>query len=152
MDKTPLRCIYSPERRWIVDYVRADESDVAAIARLSGQYGEGLVALEEDAAHARLEDDCRTEPEEITSREYDEMLNILQPVGWTDGMSASFKVSEPITGSVHPIYVKIIDRFFTFQDNVRMPHHEVCAKVMASEAYHRPKGQALKERSWEPER
>ena len=67
------------------------------------------------------------------------MLCILPPHGWRNtGAEESFKMCERKTGIITGIYVRIDDRFFTFDDSILMPHAECCDRVRASKAFTGP--------------
>lgn len=119
----------------------AGEADAEAINRLA-EYGPGLVVLDLTEAAKREDDAHRTEPSEITAERFQDMLGILPPVAWRiTGNGESFKISEPLTGSIHSIFVKLNERHFTFDDRITLKHAEICAKVFHSEAYRAPEAQ-----------
>lgn len=136
-DRDPF-VVFCTETNAVIDHVRSGEDHAAACARLA-EYGTSLTVLPLSLAWKRHEDAHRTPPSEVTAAHYDDMLNILPPVAWTrDANGESFKMSERLTGMVTAIYVNLNDRFFTFNDNIRMPHAECCRVVRFSEAYLRP--------------
>jgi hypothetical protein len=55
------------------------------------------------------------------------------------GDGESFKISERLSGVITAIYVSIGQRYFTFNDDIRLPHRECCQRVLASAAYAEPK-------------
>jgi len=70
--------------------------------------------------------------EEIDAERYDNMLEMLWPIGWNNGTdSGSFKYSEMYSGEVAYIYAFFTDastnkrRYFTLRDLVTMPHSEI---------------------------
>lgn len=122
----------------MLDDVHQDETAEAAIARSADGFGDGLVVVSIVEAYRLQEEAAKTEPEEISAEKFDDMLNILPPVGWVPGVGdgpSSFKISEPYTGRVHPVYAKLNGRYFTFRDDVRMKHDDILAKVFHSAAY-----------------
>lgn len=130
--------MYCTRTHRILDDVHEGESAEAALARNADGSGDGLVVIGLGEAFQRQEDAAKTEPLEITAEEFDDKLNIMQPRGWVPGVGdghSSFKIGEPYIGSVHSIYAKLNGRYFTFRDNVRMPHDDILAKVFHSGAY-----------------
>lgn len=135
MNTPTHRCIYSTRTNRLIDFVFAGEADEEAIRRLA-EYGPDLVVLDLKEAAKREDDAHRTEPAEISAERFQEMLGILPPVGWRiTGNGESFKISEPLTGNIHSIFVKLNERHFTFDDCITLKHDEICAKVFHSEAY-----------------
>src|SRR5260370_31699701 len=70
----------------------------------------GAALGEWDDVYAEAEASCKTEPVEITADEFLKALNVLPPVTWTKRIeSESFKISEPLYGSLTAIYTRIAD-------------------------------------------
>lgn len=69
-------------------------------------------------------------PEEINKAEWWEALECLPPEGWHNlGGGESFKMMEYYSGRVTSIYVRILDRYFTWHDVASLPHLDCLAKV-----------------------
>lgn len=118
----------------IIDYVRegAGETDEAAVARLTKEYGTALSAMPAYEAQDLYEARFKSPIEEITAERFDDGLNVLPPCAWTRARGAeSFKISERIAGSVTAIYAAMGGRYFRFQDSIRMPHTDICERVAA---------------------
>lgn len=131
----PELVIFNTETNSLVDYVYRDETPEQAIIRLA-QYGTALTALPIEEAAKRHDDAYRTEPIEITEELWHYALNVLPPVSWwntSDG--ESFKMVERLTGRITAIYVRLGERHFTFNDDIRMRHEECCKKVFLSKAF-----------------
>lgn len=123
--------IYCSATRNIIAYVRHDETDAAAIARLTPEYGTALSAIPAREAQNLYETSFKTPVQEITAEEFDYGLNVLPPVAWTRARGAqSFKISERIAGSVTAIYVELRGRYFRFHDDIRTPHDTACDRVV----------------------
>lgn len=85
-----------------------------------------------------MENAAKTEPQEIERGEFLRMLNILPPVTWINRIDAeSFKISEPMIGSVGSIFARITrptsdgeaeDRYFSFVDYLLTPHDQIIAR------------------------
>ena len=119
----------------IVDRVRRHESHAGAIARLA-EYGTALTVMALDDAAARYQNAFRTEPVAISQARWHEMLGVLPPVDWQSTAAGdSFKLVERTAGTITAIFVRINERHFTFQDDIRTPHAECCRRVAQSRAY-----------------
>lgn len=112
----------------------------AKLARHAAHYGTDLIILPFSEAWQRHENSAKSEPEEISPKQWHYALNILPPVTWRhDGFGESFKMSERTTGSITAIYVRLNERHFTFSDDIRTPHGECCKRVFHSPAYRQAK-------------
>ena len=143
MQQTEFRepVFYVPNECCIID------TAVNRDGTLRGQYsGETLDQIrlrypnaeigEWDIVYAAAEEACKTEPSEITEDKFLEMLNVLPPVRWVrQGGAESFKLSERYYGSITAIYARIGKRYFTFSDNIAMPHDEIIKRIRASSAF-----------------
>jgi hypothetical protein len=126
---------YCTRTHRVIDFVKPGETNEAALARLA-EYGRDLVILPLDEAVARHEAAFKSEPVEIAETDWNSALNVLPPVRWTrDGFGESFKMSERLTGAITAIYVQLNGRYFSFNDDIRMPHAECCRRVFHSQAY-----------------
>lgn len=134
MTKDRPRIVYCTATNRIIDFVRGDagETDEQAISRLKGEYGTALTALPAHEAQARYEASFKTDVREITAEAFDDALNVLPPEDWTRARGAeSFKCMERIAGAVTSIFVAMGDRYFTFNDHIRLPHDQCCERVRA---------------------
>jgi hypothetical protein len=130
------RCVYCTRTNGLIDIIQDDAPDDVAIARAGTEYGPDLVVIDLWEATQRQEAADKSEPVEITAERFDEMLNILPPVGWTTtGNGESFKMCERYRGRITSIFVKLNQRHFTFMDSISLPHDECCTKVFRSAAY-----------------
>jgi hypothetical protein len=146
-------CIFCCATNRIIDFPAAGESSAEAIARLTEEYGAELQAMRYNDATQHAEEALRTEPREITPEHFNDMLNIMLPVGWVvDGNGQSFKMSERIDFDITSIYVQLNNRCFTFNDRVKLPHADCCAKVFHSEAYRAPSALGDATADLQPER
>lgn len=134
-DDTPT--IYCTRTRMLIDTcLPGQDSPEAKLARHQERYGPDLIILPFAEAYQRHEDAAKTEPEEIAEDRWHYALNVLPPVSWRNtGNGESFKISERITGLITAIYVRINNRHFTFNDDIRTPHDECCRRVFQSPAY-----------------
>lgn len=151
MDADKTLCVYCTATNSVIDVLRPLESATTALQRLSPEYGTKLEVLALNEAWRRSEASCVTQPKEIAEKDFHEMLSILPPVGWRHGPdpesfgdAESFKMVERVTGNITAIYVRLGDRYFTFQDDIRTKHEECCGRVRASEAYKARKAYAEK--------
>ncbi len=90
----------------------------------------GATLAEWEDVYAETEASCKTEPVEITEDNFLKALNVLPPVRWTKRSdSESFKLSERLYGSITAIYARIGDRYYTFSDNIALPHDDVISRI-----------------------
>lgn len=134
-DTTPT--IYCTETSSIIDTCLPGQDDPEAkLARLRPEYGQHLIVLPFDEAWSRHETAAKTDPVEITPERYLDALNVLPPVSWrNDGPAESFKLSERLTGNITSIYVRLEDRYFSFNDDIRTPHTACVERVGNSPAF-----------------
>lgn len=134
-DDTPT--IYCTKSNRIIDTCLPGQDDAdTKLARHNLTYGPDLIVVPFSEAWDRHEAAAKTEPEEITLDTWNYALNVLPPVSWkNDGGSESFKISERLTGAITAIYVRLGERYFTFNDDIRTPHAECCRRVFHSQAY-----------------
>ncbi len=78
----------------------------------------------------KSDDDFKSEPTEIDEGTWMYALGVLPPAGWkhADGGEV-FKCSERLTGLITAIYVRIGERYFTFNDNITLPAAECVKRV-----------------------
>lgn len=134
-DDTPT--IYCTRTNRIIDTcLTGQDGPDAKLARYMPEYGPDLVVIPFADAWQRHENAAKSEPSEITQEQWDYALNVLPPVSWrNDGSAESFKISERLTGAITAIYVRLNERHFTFNDDIRTPHEECCRRVFHSQAY-----------------
>ncbi|WP_072387082.1 hypothetical protein [Hyphomicrobium sp. CS1BSMeth3] len=134
-DMTPT--IFCTRTKRVIDVCKGDADAVAdRLQSLTRDYGPDLVVLAWDDAWQRMEAAAKTEPVEINEEAWDYALSVLPPLGWrNDGSRESFKVCEPVLGTLVSIYVRLGDRRFTFIDSARLRHDECCGRVAASRAF-----------------
>lgn len=137
-DDTPT--IYCTRTNRIIDTCLPSQEDAdTKLARHKAAYGPDLIVVPFSEAWDRHEAAVRSEPQEITVDKWDYALNVLPPVSWkNDGDTESFKISERLTGAITAIYVRLGERYFTFNDDIRTPHTECCRRVVLSLAYASP--------------
>ena len=93
----------------------------------------GAALGEWDDVYAEAEASCKTEPVEIMEDEFLKALNVLPPVRWTQRSdSESFKISERLYGSITAIYARLGNRYYTFSDNITLPHDDVISRIRQS--------------------
>ena len=93
----------------------------------------GATLGEWDDVYAEAEASCKTEPVEINEDEFLRALNVLPPVRWTQRSdSESFKISERLYGSITAIYARLGNRYYTFSDNITLPHDHVISRIRQS--------------------
>ena len=130
--------VFRPAGNLLIDFVKPSETNEQAVARLAS-HGDGLVIMTLAEAMERHEAAAKTAPVEITERKFTEMLCVLPPVRWhNDGATESFKMSERKTGFITGIYVRLGDRYFSFDDDITLPHEECCNRVRESESFKPP--------------
>ena len=129
--------IFCNRTKQIIDVCLGNADAVAErLAMLTPEHGPDLVVLAWEEAWERAEAGCKTEPVEINEEAWNYALNVLPPLAWqSTGSAESFKVSEPIMGSILSIFVRLGDRRFTFNDSARLRHEECCARVRNSLAF-----------------
>lgn len=87
------------------------------------------IHLEE--AIQRRENFYRTEPATITQEQFQEALNVLPPVEWTNASDVeTFKMSERLTDAITAIYCRIGDNHFSFNDNFTLRHEDIVARCL----------------------
>lgn len=80
----------------------------------------------------RLEDNVRTEVEEITEESFHYWLGVLPPQNWVNrGSHGSFHMQEFDFGEMTRIVVNRGDRYFSFIDRYSLTHEEIMDKVNA---------------------
>jgi len=132
MSDTVIYCI---RHNLILAFPAVDEVE-QRLAELQTRHGDSLIVTTFDEAYEIMRNAARSEPVEITRHKFDEAFNILPPVAWRDrGCDESFKMSEPLVADITAIYVRVGDRFFTFNDSMRMPHHACVIRVTQSLAF-----------------
>jgi len=95
-----------------------------------------MMIVDVDQAIAWIEDYYRTEPEEITESYFDFSLEVLPPIQWiTRTRCESFKMSERLTGNITGIYARVGNRFFSFNDSIKLDHDAIIHKVKHSAAF-----------------
>jgi hypothetical protein len=129
---------YVPGTTTIVD--NAIDRAGVLVGRYSGETLEQIRLRYPDATlgewadvYAETEASCKTEPVEIKEDEFLKALHVLPPVRWTQRIdSESFKISERLYGSITAIYARIGDRYYTFSDNIALPHVDVISRIKQS--------------------
>lgn len=130
--------VFDPATKSIIDFVKPTETNEQALLRLE-RWGPGLIVLAYDDAIAIHENAAKTEPAEITPERWEDMLCVLPPASWRNtGAEESFKLSERKTGLITSIFVRLEDRYFTFDDDIRTPHATCCDRVRQSHAFMNP--------------
>jgi hypothetical protein len=72
----------------------------------------------------------RGAPTETTRERFQDMLEMLPPVAWTDrGATDTFKLLEPTYGPITAIFCRIGDRYYEMSDDIGMPHEKIVAAV-----------------------
>ena len=69
---------------------------------------------------------------EITAERFNDMLEVLPPLGWVfseSGREQSFKLMEMYCGNVTDIFAKSGDRYFQLRDHVTLPHGDIMKQV-----------------------
>jgi len=129
--------IFCTRTKQIVGVCKGSAEDAAErLVKLRSEYGPDLVVVSWEEAWECAEAAARTEPVEINEKAWVYALNVLPPLAWQSTADAeSFKVSEPIQGTIVSIYVRLGDRRFTFDDSARLRHEECCARVRDSRAF-----------------
>lgn len=122
--------IFCTKTATYVDIVPPGEDPYIRLAKHIPQYGNDLAMLTTEEAYRRHEEHFKTDPEEITAERFQEMLNILPPVGWRNTSNGEvFRMSEHLAGNITSIFVRIGERYVTFADRRSMPHEECCRRA-----------------------
>lgn len=104
----------------------------ATRAELQAKYP-GLEVCTRDEYREQATAAARKPPVEIDQEEFDRLLNVLPPQGWTNrGGSESFKLSEYYTLDVTTICARIGDRYFQMRDRAGLRHEDIVAAVAAA--------------------
>lgn len=132
--------IFCTRTKSIIDVCLGNAEAVSErLAMLVPEHGPDLVVLTWEDAWARAENAAKTEPVEINEAAWNYALNVLPPLAWRNSPAGeSFKVSEPLFGTVVSIYLRLGERRFSFNDSVRLAHDDCCARVFASRAFAEP--------------
>lgn len=97
---------------------------------LEAQYGRPMAILGSSDFQRMQEDALRTEPTEITEKQYMDALEVLPPMKWGKWLGVeSFRMCEFYSGNVTNIYAKCGDRYWTFLDNAYMSGEDIAHKV-----------------------
>lgn len=122
--------IFCEQTNRVIDAFPATCDSAERLSKYRGEYGENLIVLCLDEAAQRYEDSFKSEPVEITEKDWTYALECLPPVGWKHGDGGeSFKMMERTAGNVTAIYVRIGERHFQFNDNIRTPHPDCVKRV-----------------------
>jgi hypothetical protein len=126
---------FEPGKAWIYDYAVCDENGIfftksgESIAQIN-ILNPNVILGDMELYNQQREAILRTSPVEITEERFLEMMNILPPLGWRNaGFTESFKMCEMTSGNFTGIFARIGKRYFTFQDLVSLPHHEIVSKI-----------------------
>jgi hypothetical protein len=108
-----------------------------ALTAYDPDYGPNLVVLPSVEAYACQRAAHRSAVTEITAERFQDMLEVLPPLGWHhDGRAESFKCPEEIVAGIVDIFVRMEEgRCFTFADDITLPHGACCARVRDSSAF-----------------
>lgn len=150
--KLPLEaftdCWYVPGETSIVDLIHPNdeltlhlaesEAQIRARYPLAQRMGfEEAWKLAEAAGTARFRQDVT----EVTHTQFNDALNVLPPVGWTNRNGVeSFRISERLWGNLTDIYARLDDRYFKLVDDIRVPAATIAERV-AAYAAHNPRPQ-----------
>ncbi|NEX60066.1 hypothetical protein [Noviherbaspirillum galbum] len=126
---------YSAAKRCVIDSIRPDGKSM-----ISGETFEQVKARVPDVQILTLEEASRALEQSvidkvvtpITAAQFDAALEELPPTKWrVYGESESFMSSEPISGRVTTIYVRIGRAYFAFADVYTLTHQQIVDKVKA---------------------
>jgi hypothetical protein len=133
--KADAACFYVPGRPGLVSLaVERDGETVSTygktIEELAVDYP-GVQLGKVSEVHAASCAMFRSAPTEITRERFQEMLELLPPVAWTDrGATETFKMCERTYGPITAIFCRIGDRYYEMSDDIRMPHEKIVAVVV----------------------
>jgi roadblock/LC7 domain-containing protein len=138
--KEPYFITRSPEFTFI-------DSAVAVDGEWRGRYsGDNLAAMQERYPDAELMEYDEAKPlhdaamiakyckplKEVTAERYDDMLNVLPPLGWVRNHSdESFKLCEMTTGNLTLIVVRLGKKYYEYTGDVRTKHADIIQHVQA---------------------
>lgn len=101
---------------WTLEQLNAD-GDVVELVPFEGAY-------------QRYSDTFIRPVTEIDADRYNDMLEVLPPVGWhIVGFCQSFRMLEMTGGNVTAIFAKYGDRYFELSDRVTLTHQAIIEKV-----------------------
>ena len=125
---------YSPDKNIIIDFVMSDgrsEVERETLKEIRLRHPDAIIT-EWEQAHTAREDSFKIAPIRISKERWTRALEILPPARWhNDGMCESFKMSELTCGSITAIYVRIADRYYTFQDSFLLTHSQCVERCNA---------------------
>jgi len=102
-------------------------------AQLEETYGSELRLVTVEEAIDLIDDAWTSEPQVVSESEFFESLGCMPPLKWQSrNGAASFRMSEPYTGTIHAAYVCVGKQHFCFRDRLAKTHEELVAKVKAS--------------------
>lgn len=133
------RYFYVPGETNVVDVVVEDGDGVqrgsyssATRTELETKYP-GLVVCTQDEYREQARAAARKPPVEIDQAEFDRLLNVLPPQGWTNrGGSESFKLSEYYALDVTTICARVGDRYFQLRDRAGLRHEDIVSAIAAT--------------------
>lgn len=104
--------------------------------QLQQRYAARQIQMMREADYDKLHDDAlRTEPEEITEKQWVDALGVLPPMKWHSLRGVeSFRMSEFYSGTITTIYAKCDGRYWKFMDDAYMDTNKVTDKVLAAMA------------------
>lgn len=122
---------FSPNTGTVIDFMCSDERTEFSrqtFAEVTARYPDAIL-LHWREAERRVEDRHRTKPVEITRVAWWAALECLPPVDWHNrGETETFKCAERITGAITRVFCRIGERYFSFADDIRLPHDEIVAR------------------------
>jgi hypothetical protein len=126
---------FSAAKRCVIDSIRADGRSMIygeTFEQLKARVPDVQIMSLEQAASA-LEASCIDKTvTKITLKQFENAMEDLPPTNWrVYGDSESFMCSEPISGRVTTIYVRIGRSYYAFSDVYSLSHQQIVDKVKA---------------------
>lgn len=119
----PVDLVMSKEGRYVGAYSGMTQEELRA------EYP-GIVVQSLESAVAECRESCKTGVKEIDEERFHDALECLPPLNWrrrADG--ESFMLCERKYEDITSIYVRVGNRFFTFDDADSLKHEDIIARV-----------------------
>ena len=137
------KCFYVPGEMHIIEFMKPE--GIGAISgesldQIKARYPGAVLMGSEEAikqVDAAMTAAYCTGAHEITAERFNEMLTVLPPAKWIqDAAAESFMLEERLVGIIATHFIRIDDRYFEMNANIRTTHAEL-VKMAAEHIFDR---------------
>lgn len=129
----------------IIDTAHLDESGAwrgwyskQNLSEIQARYPNAKICEENDAVW-HMENQLKTDPEEITEEKFLYFLGVLPPEDWRrDETGESFKLSEYTSGNITTICACKGGKYYSFQGDHRLTHGAIMGMIEETDGRERP--------------